>query len=210
MRNDVEGDALGELLRLDRISDEDGAGLGEELVHAFLAGAGHGLVGRNHHALDLGDVVQRLQRHDQLCRRAIRVGDDVALLEVHDRIRVHFRNDQRNVGVVAPGRRVVDDDATLGTDLRRPLLGNRAAGGHQADVGVGEIVVFEVLDLQNAVTEGDLGALRARRGERDDLRGRKTTLGEDVEHFATDIAGGAYNCNLETHVYALFLSLRGW
>ncbi len=39
---------------------------------------------------------------------------------------------------------------------------------------------------------------------------RESAFGKDVQHFATDIAGGAYDCNLETHVYALFLSLRGW
>jgi hypothetical protein len=65
-------------LLLDRIGDEDGAGLVEQLVHAVLAGAGNGLVGRDDDALDGGEVVQRLQRDDELRGRAIRVGDDVA------------------------------------------------------------------------------------------------------------------------------------
>ena len=83
---------------LDRIGDEDGAGLLEEFVHAFLAGAGDRLVGRDDDALDLGAIMQRLQRDDELGGRAIRVGDDVTLArELGDGIRVHFRNDQRNV-----------------------------------------------------------------------------------------------------------------
>jgi hypothetical protein len=56
--------------------DEDALGLVEQLVHAFLAGAGDRLIGRDDDALDLG-VVQRLQRHHQLRGRAVRVGDDV-------------------------------------------------------------------------------------------------------------------------------------
>ena len=75
--NDVEGDALGELLRLDRIGDEDRPGLREQFVHRLLAGAGNRLIGRDHDPLDLGAVVQRLQRHDELGGRAVRVGDDV-------------------------------------------------------------------------------------------------------------------------------------
>lgn len=66
MRDDVEGDALRELLVLHRIRDEDGAGLVEEFVHAILAGAGNGLVGGDDNALDLGEIMQRLQRYDEL------------------------------------------------------------------------------------------------------------------------------------------------
>jgi hypothetical protein len=57
--NDVEGDLLGELggvLFLTR--DVHALGLVPQLVHAVLAGAGHGLVGRDHHALDLRAVMQ--------------------------------------------------------------------------------------------------------------------------------------------------------
>ena len=79
--NDVEGDALRELLRLDRIGHEDGAGLREEFVHRLLARARDGLIGRDHHALDRGEVVQRLQRDDELGGRAVGIGDDVLLGE---------------------------------------------------------------------------------------------------------------------------------
>jgi hypothetical protein len=49
--------------------------------------------------------------------------------------------------------------------------------------------VLERLHLQRLVAEGDLDADAAARGERDDLVGGETALGEDVEHFAPDIAG---------------------
>ena len=57
VRDDVEGDALGELPGGNRIGHEHRAGLLEEFVHALLAGAGHGLVGRHNHALDGGMVM---------------------------------------------------------------------------------------------------------------------------------------------------------
>ena len=79
--NDVERDALGELLRLDRVGDEHRARLREQFVHRLLAGARHRLIGRDDDALDLRRVVQRLQRHDELRGRAIGIGDDVLLGE---------------------------------------------------------------------------------------------------------------------------------
>ena len=151
--------------------------------------------------------MQRLQRDDELGRGAIRVGDDVLLGEARNRIGIDFRNDQRNVLIVAPCGRVVDDDAALLADLRRPLLGNIAASRHQANIRVGKIVVLEVRDLQRAVAVGDFRALGAGGSERHDFIGGETAFGQDIEHFATDVAGSACNCNFETHDQALFLSL---
>ncbi|MNS84560.1 hypothetical protein D3C72_1183910 [compost metagenome] len=151
--------------------------------------------------------MQRLQRDDELCRGAIRVGNDVLLGEARYRISVDFGNDQRNVLIVAPCGRVIDDDAALLADLRRPLLGHITAGRHQANIGVGKIVVFEVRDLQRAIAIGDFRALRTGGSKRHDFIGGKTAFGQDIEHFATDVAGGACNCNFETHDQALFLSL---
>ena len=65
-------------------------------------------------------VVQRLQRHQHLHRRAVRVGDDVVLAVAGDRVRIHLGDHQRNVVLVAELRGVVDDDAA------------RLAGAHGA------------------------------------------------------------------------------
>jgi hypothetical protein len=86
VRDDVEGDALGELLAGDRVGDEDGAGLVEQLVHAVLAAAGDRLIGGDDKTLDLGVIMQRLQRNDELCGGAVRIGDDVALGVAGDRV----------------------------------------------------------------------------------------------------------------------------
>ena len=177
----------------------DRLGLREQFVHAVLAGARHRLIGRDHHALDRRLVVQRLQRDDELRGRAVRIGDDVLLGEAGDRIGIHFRHDQRHVRIHAPGRGIVDHDRAGGADLRRPFLRHRAARRHQADVDVGEIVVLERFDLQGAVAIGDFDAHAAARGQRHDLVGRKFALGQNVEHLAPDIAGGADHCDLVTH-----------
>jgi hypothetical protein len=60
MRYDVEGDLLGELFRLRRIGDEDALRLIPQLVHRFLAGSRHRLIGRHHDPLDASKVMQRL------------------------------------------------------------------------------------------------------------------------------------------------------
>ena len=83
-----------------------------------------------------------------------------------------------------------------------PILGDhsfddRAAGRHQADVGAREVVMVERLALQRLVAERDVAADGMGRGERDDLGDGKAALGEDAEHLATDIAGGADHRDLE-------------
>ena len=99
MGDDVEGDLLGEFVRLGGIADEDVAALLEQFVHAGFPGAGDRLIGRDDHPFDFGRIVQRLQRHHHLRGRAIRVGDDVLPPVAVDRLRVHLGHDQRHVRV---------------------------------------------------------------------------------------------------------------
>ena len=182
--NAVEGDLLGELLGLDLLARHVLAlGLGPQLVHGVLAGAGDGLIGRHHHALDGGAVVQGLQRHHQLHGRAVGVGDDVLLGVAGHRVGVHLGHDQRHVLVVAPGRGVIDDDAALGGDLGRPLLGHRAAGRHQAEVDLGEVEGLQVLAFERCVAERDLHADRAARRQRVHLVDGELALGSGSTAF---------------------------
>ena len=121
------------------------------------------------------------------------------LREADDRVRIHLRHDQRHVRVVAPGRGIIDDDAALRADLRRPFLGDVAAGRHQADVGVGEVVVLERLDLQRrSPKETSVPRLRREASATTSSAG-KAALGQDVQHFAAHIACGADDRDLETH-----------
>jgi hypothetical protein len=88
-----------ELLRRDLLARARTAlGLVPQLVHALLAGARHGLIGRHHHPLDPRAVVQRLQRHHHLRGRAVGVRDDVLVLVAIDRVGIHLGHDQRDAG----------------------------------------------------------------------------------------------------------------
>src|SRR3546814_3643527 len=66
VRNDVEGDLLGEFLHVLFVADENLARLVPQLVHPRLAGARHRLIGRDDDALDPRRIMQRLQRDDHL------------------------------------------------------------------------------------------------------------------------------------------------
>ena len=194
----VEGDALGKLLLLHVLERVERLGLAVELVHAFLAGAGDGLVGRHDDALDGGAVMERLEGDHELRRGAVRVGDD-ALLHPADGVGVHLRDHERHVRVVAPGGGVVDHHRSLRGDLRRPFLRDLAAGRHEAQVDVGKVVGVEGLGLQRLVAEGNLRALAAAGGQCHHLVGRKGPLCEDVEHLAAHIACRADHGDLVTH-----------
>ena len=126
--DDVEGNLLGKSLRLDLVIDVDALGLGPQLVHGRLATAGHRLIGRTVHALDLGTIMDRLERHHQLDGRTVRVGNDALLGHTIERFRVHFRYDQGDIRVHAPGRGVVDDNGARSRDFRRPFARRIATG----------------------------------------------------------------------------------
>ena len=204
MRNDVEGDLLGELLWRWLVGDENALGLRPQFVEAFLARPRHRLIGRHNDALDLGHVVERLQGHDELRRRAIRVGDDIAAVGprhiVRQHMGVHFRNHQRHILLVAKARGIIDDDAAHGANFWRPFLGDGRARRHQAEIHPREIELLQILALQHAVAEGDFHTHRLSRGDGVNLIHRKQPFLEDREHFAAHIAGGTDDRNLVTHV----------
>ena len=116
MRDHVERDLLGEFLGrlvIGRVVDR--FGLVPQFIHTLFASARYRLIGRDDNALDACAVVQRLERHNHLRGGTVGVGDDVLLGIAHDRIGVHFRHDERHVGVIAIERRVIDHDtARLG------------------------------------------------------------------------------------------------
>ena len=120
---------------------------------ASLPAPGHRLIGRDDDALDLGGIVQRLQHDNELRRRAVGIGDDVLLGVAGDSVGVHLGHDQRHVLVIAPARRVIDDDAALGADARGPLLGHGRARGHEAEVRLREVELLQVLAFEGFVAE---------------------------------------------------------
>jgi hypothetical protein len=59
--------------------------------------------------------------------------------------------------------------------------------------------VLKRLALQDLVAERDLDAHALARSQRHHLVGGEAPLGQDIEHLAAHIAGGAHDRDLETH-----------
>ena len=201
MRNHVEGDLLGELaggLVIGRVVDA--FGLIPKLINAFLARAGNRLVSRDDDALDLGAVVQRLQRHDHLRGRAVGVGDDVFLgIAVHV-LRVHLGHDQRHVLIIAVKRGVIDHHAARFGSGRGVFLGRFGAHGKERHVPASEVESVEVFGLQGLVPKADFRAQRTAAGQSHDLVHGELTLREDVQHFTAHIACGTDDGDAITHL----------
>ncbi|CAK7284531.1 hypothetical protein SGPA1_30404 [Streptomyces misionensis JCM 4497] len=160
--------------------------LAVQLGHARETRAGHRLVGGDDQGLEAGLLVQRLEDRHRGHRGAVRVGDD-ALGAVGDRVRVHLGDDQRHLGVAAPGRGVVDHDGALRGDLFGQRLGGRAARREEHDVEAGVVGGRRVLH-RHAVQHR---AGRAGRGEQPQLRDREVALHEDPAHDRADLTGGS-------------------
>src|SRR4051812_21051835 len=187
LREHVERD----LVRVDRRRGrlgpvQHGVGLLLELLDGLEARSRDGLVAREDHALEPGRLVQRLERQGGLHDRAVRVGDDPAM--VLERLGIHLGDDERHLLVHPPARGVVHDDGARLHELRGPLAGDAPARGEEGEV--------EALDrvplLQRADLEArELAARRAGGGEGDALAGGEPAGPEQLQEVLADGAGGA-------------------
>ncbi len=199
VRNQVEGNLHREALRVDVLEAEQLAGLLAKLFQCRTATAGNGLVGRHVDALDAVLAVQRGECDQHLHGRAVRVGDDAARA-VLQRLRVHFRDDQRDVIVVTEGRGVVDHHGTGGRELGTELLGDAATGGKQRDIHTVRIEGAQVLDLDLLALELDLATGRTRGREQAQRGDREVALGQDGQHGFADSTGGTDDGDVETTI----------
>ena len=142
------------------------------------------------HPLDTGGVVDRLECHDHLHRRAVRVGDDAVV--ARQVIGVDLGDDQRHALVHAPGARVVDDDGSPPRRTRSPFGRDRAAGREESEVESLDRVGIECANLERAAAMLDLSCRRSARRQtaRSRLAG-KSALGHHVEDRRADHAGRA-------------------
>ena len=155
MRNGVKRNLLGEMLGLYRIIHINAACLIEQFIHTSLAGTRCGLIGRHHDTPDCKCVMQRLQSHDKLCCRAVRVRNDIASVicpqrAVH-RVSIHLRHDQRHIVIHAESRRIVDDDTPGLARLWRNRLGGLATGRKKRDIRIGKIKLVQRADGQHLI-----------------------------------------------------------
>ena len=135
-------------------------------------------------------VVQRLQSHQHLDGGTIGVGDDVAIAKIGQRIRVHFRDHQRDIFVVTEAGGVVDDDAAVFGSNRRPLGRDLGTGGEECDLHLAPVKLLHIEDLEvlAAKAHGITGA--AAGSQRVEGRYRKFALFQDLDHRLTHGAAG--------------------
>ena len=109
----------------------------------------------------------------------------------HVPVEVDLADHQRHVGVLAPGRRVVDHDDPGRGEPRRLHPRHRRARGEQGDVEAGRVGGRGVLDLDLLAAERQLRpAERAEAKNRTAGRGEVALL-EQLAHDLADLAGGA-------------------
>ena len=201
MRNHVEGD----LLRINAWGNfltwnEHSLGLVPQLIHCIFACARHRLVGGHHNTLDPRAVMKRLQRHDHLGGGTIGVRDNVLLRIALNRLRVHLRDNQRHIRIIAIERGVIDHDTTLRCRKRCIGFCGFRPNSEKCDIPAFEIECIEILGLESLVTKTAFRAKRFTRGKHGDLVNGELTFVQNVEHFAAHIARGADNDNFVTHV----------
>ena len=165
-------------------------GLARQLAHPFLAGTGDGLVGRHVDATDAYLVVQGLERHQHLDGGAVGVGDDVAVAKIGQRVRVHFRNDQGNVLVVAEAGGVVDDDAAVLGGDGRPFGRDLGTGGEECNLHLAPVKGLHVKDVDVLAAKTHRVPSAATGGERIESRYREGALLQDLDHGLTHGAAG--------------------
>src|SRR6202041_1898619 len=90
--------------------------------------------------------VQGLERHYELNRRAVGIGDDAAVRILANERRIDLRHDERHVLLEAKLRGVVDDDAACGAGARRVLARYGGARAEKSDLGATKIKPCEIID----------------------------------------------------------------
>ena len=144
--------------------------------------------------------MQRLQCHNHLSGRTVRVRDDVLLGIAINRFGVTLGHNQRHVRIITIERRVIDDDAAGGCSLGCIFLGRTRAHGEQRHVPAREIEGVQVLCLQSLFAKADFGAKRPARRQHGNLVYRELTLRENVQHFAAHIPRGTCDNDFIAHL----------
>ena len=158
-----------------------------QFLESRVAGARRGLVCVGDDADEGRELQQRLERHDELNRGAVRVGDDI--FRRADVVSVDFGDDERRVGVHSEVRGVINDGAVLG-GARRVFGGDFFTRREEREPALGEVEFREVLDGCRLSVGADDFALRARRGDGYGARGEFALL-QHADDFSADGAGRA-------------------
>ena len=110
---------------------------------------------------------------------------------------IDLRDDQRDVGVHAPRRRVVDDRCAAGHRGRGELARRTGSCREERDVDALERGLVRFADLVGLAVDRQHPAGRSLRGEQPQFPNREFTFVQDLDHRPADDAGGADDCDGE-------------
>ena len=147
-----------------------------QLLHPLRTCTGGGLIGRHAHARQSGGVVQRLQRHRERNRAAVRVRHDAVVL--CGARTVHLGYDERNAVLQSVCGGLVDRDCPAANRMRHELARGSRSDREEADVQIAFRQRLSGRDLDGDVAELLTGRSLGRK--RADVR--KAALAQHVEH----------------------------
>ena len=191
--NDIEGDLVREDFLLDRLVVGDGLGLVAEFVDGAGSCSRDSLVGRSEDSLHAKSSVQWMQGHEGDRGRAIRVGNDAAV--VFHILAVDFGNDEWHLGHHPKSRGIIDHDRAAIHGGFGVVARNSAAGAEKGDVDVAEGVERERFNGVSFATKFEGFTRRAGRGEEAEACDGKVAALHDAEHFHSDRSGRADDCD---------------
>ena len=195
MRDDVVGKLEGELLNRRFLAGTQLGILAHQFVHGCRTGAARRLIGRYMHARDVREVLDGVQCHDHLDRRAVRVGDDPPGSPLRI-LGIHLRHHKRHILVHAEGARVVDHHGPVLGDRLRELARRAGTGRSEHIIDALEIVVvLQQLDRKGFATEHILAAGAALRAEQQQLVDGELTLLQNLQELLSHGAAGAHDSN---------------
>ena len=132
MGNAVEGDLMSESIDSELFAVQELLSLRVQLLHRLGTCTRSSLVGRNNHALDGRNIIERLQSCNHLDGGAIGVGDNAA--RPSNVLGVNLGNNQRHIFVHTESTGIVDHHSTGIYDSLAHFLGNACTCAEQRNV----------------------------------------------------------------------------
>ena len=210
VEEDVDlGDGVeGQLARM--LGDDDIAASGQggvllvQLDRRRAARAGGGLVGVGDHADDAALAHQGRERERQRHRATVGRGDDaVVFAQVFG---VDFGHDERHIGLLAEGGRVVEGDCAAVAGGGAEFLGRGGGGGDEGDVRAVKGVVRGLADCQLLAAKCQLATGGALGRQQPQLADREAAFFHALEKFGAHYARCAHQRHCQ---FAQFAAHRG-
>ena len=205
LRNHVVGQLMGELL--------DGLHLARlynllvlllQFGHSGGTGTRGTLIGGHVDALDVTQVLQRLENDHHHDSGAVGVGNDTAraVQGIHG---ITFGHHQGHVVVHAEGTRIVDHHAAILRNGLGKLLRRTGTSTGKGDVDVLEIVVMlQQLHFDFLATKSVLTTSRTLRAKEHQFVHRKISLIEQAQEFLSHSTARTYDCNFHFVLFLIF------